>query len=300
MKPCILSSTFHFPEIMLNIITSSVSDSLAMCPEYKVVASDAESEGGVRSAGGKGVGRSFKAMLLFGVPMYAILLFTCVGCAGEEPERLEAETTVVEAPSEPVPGYNRLRDSLIVDPRIPSIVRYYMTDGHTFVLLDHLHREEDYLVTMPFGDINGDDVIDSVLIMPEGYQLDSVSWVEGESFVFADRRFGKLRSPESGCNHVSNMFVMDDIDEDGLNEIGIYTSSCVGRFKALRVFSLGPDTVWREQGSVTFDIHCPDPPKEQRVRKRDKAKFEFLRVECEKAEGQITLQAWEVHTMMAK
>ena len=30
-------STFHFPEIMLNIITSSVSDSLAMCPEYKVV-----------------------------------------------------------------------------------------------------------------------------------------------------------------------------------------------------------------------------------------------------------------------
>jgi len=38
MKPGILSSTFHFPEIMLNIITSSVSDSLAMCPEHKVVA----------------------------------------------------------------------------------------------------------------------------------------------------------------------------------------------------------------------------------------------------------------------
>ena len=37
VKPGILSSTFHFPEIKLNIITSSVSDSLAMCPEYKVV-----------------------------------------------------------------------------------------------------------------------------------------------------------------------------------------------------------------------------------------------------------------------
>jgi formate dehydrogenase major subunit len=37
VKPGILSSTFHFPEIMLNVITSSVSDSLAMCPEYKVV-----------------------------------------------------------------------------------------------------------------------------------------------------------------------------------------------------------------------------------------------------------------------
>ena len=39
-----LSSTFHFPEMILNMITSSVSDSLAIplrrdrsCPEYKVV-----------------------------------------------------------------------------------------------------------------------------------------------------------------------------------------------------------------------------------------------------------------------
>lgn len=38
MKPGILSSTFHFPEIMLNIITSDEHDSQAKCPEYKVVA----------------------------------------------------------------------------------------------------------------------------------------------------------------------------------------------------------------------------------------------------------------------
>lgn len=37
VKPGILSSTFHFPDIMLNNITSSVSDSEALCPEYKVV-----------------------------------------------------------------------------------------------------------------------------------------------------------------------------------------------------------------------------------------------------------------------
>lgn len=37
MKPGILSSTFHFPEIMLNIITSDEHCSEAMCPEYKVV-----------------------------------------------------------------------------------------------------------------------------------------------------------------------------------------------------------------------------------------------------------------------
>lgn len=37
VKPGILSSTFHFPEIMLNNITSNEHDSEAMCPEYKVV-----------------------------------------------------------------------------------------------------------------------------------------------------------------------------------------------------------------------------------------------------------------------
>lgn len=37
MKPGILSSTFHFPEVMLNIITSDEHCSEALCPEYKVV-----------------------------------------------------------------------------------------------------------------------------------------------------------------------------------------------------------------------------------------------------------------------
>ncbi len=35
--PGILSSTFHFPEIMLNNITSDEHCSEAKCPEYKVV-----------------------------------------------------------------------------------------------------------------------------------------------------------------------------------------------------------------------------------------------------------------------
>ena len=38
VKPGILSTTFHFPEVMLNIITSNEHDSEALCPEYKIVA----------------------------------------------------------------------------------------------------------------------------------------------------------------------------------------------------------------------------------------------------------------------
>jgi formate dehydrogenase major subunit len=38
VKRGVLSTTFHFPELTLNIITSSERDSEAMCPEYKIVA----------------------------------------------------------------------------------------------------------------------------------------------------------------------------------------------------------------------------------------------------------------------
>jgi formate dehydrogenase major subunit len=38
VKPGVLSTTFHFPEVLMNTITSSEKDSEAMCPEYKVVA----------------------------------------------------------------------------------------------------------------------------------------------------------------------------------------------------------------------------------------------------------------------
>ena len=38
VKPGVLSTTFHFPDIMVNMITSDIHDSEAMCPEYKVVA----------------------------------------------------------------------------------------------------------------------------------------------------------------------------------------------------------------------------------------------------------------------
>jgi formate dehydrogenase major subunit len=38
VKPGVMSTTFHFPEIMVNLITRDIHDSEAKCPEYKVVA----------------------------------------------------------------------------------------------------------------------------------------------------------------------------------------------------------------------------------------------------------------------
>lgn len=38
VKPGVVSTTFHFPELMVNMVTSDIHDSEAKCPEYKVVA----------------------------------------------------------------------------------------------------------------------------------------------------------------------------------------------------------------------------------------------------------------------
>jgi len=38
VRPGVISTTFHFPEMTLNVVTSDEADSEALCPEYKVVA----------------------------------------------------------------------------------------------------------------------------------------------------------------------------------------------------------------------------------------------------------------------
>ena len=42
VKPGILYTTFHFPDNLVNVVTSSECDEDTMCPEYKVVAVDGE------------------------------------------------------------------------------------------------------------------------------------------------------------------------------------------------------------------------------------------------------------------
>ena len=53
VNPGIVSTTFHFPEIMINKITSDVHDTEAKCPEYKVVAVRIRKSKGKFKNGGK-------------------------------------------------------------------------------------------------------------------------------------------------------------------------------------------------------------------------------------------------------
>jgi hypothetical protein len=93
---------------------------------------------------------------------------------------------------------------------------------------------------------------DTIFIVP------SFSYCEnGQSYCFFNNSIPRLYT-ESNCCHLSNFFTVGDVDEDGVLEIGIYFSSCVSRYKSLRVYSLKNEK-WVQIGLSSFDIDTKDP-----------------------------------------
>lgn len=127
---------------------------------------------------------------------------------------------------------------------------------------------------------------DTVFVIPPFNYCD-----DGESYCFFDKTLPRLFT-DSYCCHPDNFFVCPDIDEDGINEIGIYYSSCASRYKSLRIYSL-KDEHWKEVGISAFDILTQDPEKVQfdnLVKKISKGTFKI----CNFIEGQTK---WETMTM---
>lgn len=81
----------------------------------------------------------------------------------------------------------------------------------------------------------------------------------------------------SDCLLLENIFSVGDMDEDGIDELGVYESSCVSRFKSLAVYSL-KNRHWKEVGRCAFDIYQEWPDKRNRIRKLKKGEFQMLEV----------------------
>lgn len=82
---------------------------------------------------------------------------------------------------------------------------------------------------------------------------------EGDAYYFFNKQLPRLAT-ESYCCHPSNFFVVDDIDEDGICEVGIYFSVCTSRYKSLHLYTL-KNGEWLECGVSEFDILTQDPQK---------------------------------------
>ncbi len=173
-----------------------------------------------------------------------------------------------------------LRNMFLADDKLHPTVKYYIQDTGASVLLYELTDSMEFKV---LGDINSDGKIDSVFLLPELFDGDL-----GQSFTFTDIRLSKIQTGVQ-CNHLANLFVIDDIDEDGIKEIGLYYSSCASRFKMLRVYTFESGQ-WNEAGSVVFDLNYTKPSMQKRIKKIGKGKFAMREITDAGAPDSIVIQ----------
>lgn len=135
--------------------------------------------------------------------------------------------------------------------------------------------------------MNSDKIADTVFVVPPFNYCD-----DGDSYVFFDTTLPRLYT-DSYCCHPDNLFSIGDINEDGINEICIFYSSCSSRFKSLIAYTLTHNK-WKQIGRSLFDIGIMKPDKEKRVRKISTGKFEMLSIESVLKNGKFVQDShWE-------
>ncbi len=137
------------------------------------------------------------------------------------------------------------------------------------------------------GDLNGDQHPDSVYTLTA---FDCSDYYIG-AYYFTDTSLPRLLT-DSECCHPENIFAMGDIDEDGLQEIAQFYSSCASRYKSMLYWTL-KDGSWQQFGRSTFCLNeTYDPYRNfsQRYRKLAKGVVEVLEISDEDAEENLTTE----------
>lgn len=179
---------------------------------------------------------------------------------------------------------NFFADSLLKTNR--SVVKAYMakyqTDSCGIIVYQDSILKAGFEGVKAIKGIRDNEAIDSVFVMPPLNHCDN-----GQSYCFYDKTLPRLNT-DSYCCQPDNLFVISDIDEDGIKEIGIYYSSCASRYKVLKIFSL-KNGEWEQIGDSDFDIFTQDPSKakfDQLVKKISKGKFKI----CNFLDGKTSWQ----------
>ncbi|WP_133054055.1 hypothetical protein [Niastella yeongjuensis] len=172
-----------------------------------------------------------------------------------------------------VTDYLFFSDSIL--PEHKSILNYYFSKyGSDTTRSSYWQQEmkEGFEGLYSIGHIKNNLKMDSVFVLPP------LTDIEGQCYYFTDTTLPRLQT-DSYCCHPSNIFLVGDIDEDGVSEIGQYYSSCVSHYKSLYVYSL-KNKAWREIGHCVYDLNYMDidKPYSYFVKKISKNKFKMLEI----------------------
>ena len=188
----------------------------------------------------------------------------------------------------------KLKTELLNNSKIHYRIKESLKDTSIIVLTSYLKNEiENYNKLKSIGDINDDGVIDSILVIPELYIDKHGSHDNGASIIFTDKNIPRIRVNVS-CVDIDFFFPVDDIDEDGLTELGQYYTSCASRFKGLRLITL-KDNKWKIKEQVIFDILFESPKKEERIIKTGLNTFKMREITLENVDDKIDI--WKFFEM---
>lgn len=120
--------------------------------------------------------------------------------------------------------------------------------------------------------------------------LSFCDYENGKSYYFTDTSLPRL-SADVYCTHPENIFLVGDIDEDGVSEIGEYYSSCASHYKSLRVWTL-KNKQWHRVGISTFDLYHMDTEKPhssyvKKIRKGEFAMYEKTDIPIDKTKNMV-------------
>jgi len=190
----------------------------------------------------------------------------------------ESTDTAMDANKVKATDYAFFSDSVLHGHK--AILKYYFTKyvsdtpcASYWLFYDKKDLKEEFKGFHCIGSVKNNLIKDSVFVFdPLNYCFD------GQAYYFTDTTLPRLET-DSYCCHPSNIFLVGDIDEDGVSEIGLFYSSCVSRYKSLYVFSLKNKT-WQEVGHCVYDLHYMDigKPYSYFVKKTGKSKFKMLEI----------------------
>jgi hypothetical protein len=169
---------------------------------------------------------------------------------------------------------------------IQAYLNEYLIDTCGIITYKSSILKSEFAGIKTISSITNSDTRDSVFVFPPFGYCDG-----GQSYCFFDEKLPRLKT-DSYCCDPENLFVVQDIDEDGIKKIGIYYSTCASRYKSLRIYSLKSGQ-WKEIGESDFDVLTQDPTKVQfnkLVKKISKKKFKI----CSFIDGE---KKWNIISM---
>ncbi len=174
--------------------------------------------------------------------------------------------------------YGFLGDSIFMD--LKEVLHFYVHKYAVNNCAAQAYSKKDLKANfespLKIGNIRKDVPSSVFVLLPFQECRDPYSdsmFMGAKDYYFTDTTLPKLPT-DVFCTHPSNIFLVGDIDEDGISEIGEYYSSCSSHYKSLRVWTLKKEK-WVEIGRSTFDQHYMsyDRPFSSYVKKLSKGNF---------------------------